>query len=116
MMLFFVQCLEARILADEFRYQVLHRRHNLHLVVRVAYVHQVLDAVLHLVVVILPHRGNHDFLVIRRLRQLLHVQQLLVQLFAVAQARELNLHVRPDRLIMRFARSRIFTGLPMSKM
>lgn len=89
-----IQRLKAGILAHEFRNNILHGSNNFHLVIGVTYINQLLDTLLHLVIVILTHRGNHNLLMIGGLCKLLHIQEFLVELLAMTKTGKFNLHIR----------------------
>ena len=81
-------------LADKLRNNILHSSYNLHLIIRVTNLYQLLNALLHLIIIIFANCSNHNLLMISRLCQFFHIQQLFIQFFTMTQSSELNLHIR----------------------
>ena len=83
-LLFLIQNLKAGILADKLRNNIFHGRHNLHLVISIADLNQLLNTLPHFIIIILAYSGNHNFFVISRFCQLPDIKQFLIQLLAMA--------------------------------
>jgi len=72
---------------------MLHLPHRLHIIVLLTDSHKIIKPMAYLLIVILADLGYLNLLIKGRLGDFLVVEDFLIQFLAIAQARELNLHI-----------------------